>query len=234
MSYRHIENLYRNRDVLMFKQVVASEKIHGTSAHVSYNTEEDKLTFFSGGASYDEFLKFFDQDSLLEAFRNNASEHNVKNITIYGEAYGGKMQGMREIYGPQLRFIAFEVLIDAEQDSEVFLLDVDIFDRLTMKNIYVENYMYKKAADRFSDVMWAMEQILFKSFDARLAIFLYDEMVKTKSNTIKLTHEQIAKYIGSAREVVSRMLKSFEKHEVLKLSRGTIEIIDKEKLKSLI
>lgn len=130
--------------------------------------------------------------------------------------------------------ITFEVLIDAEQDSEVFLLDVDIFDRLTMKNIYVENYMYKKAADRFSDVMWAMEQILFKSFDARLAIFLYDEMVKTKSNTIKLTHEQIAKYIGSAREVVSRMLKSFEKHEVLKLSRGTIEIIDKEKLKSLI
>lgn len=130
--------------------------------------------------------------------------------------------------------ITFEVLIDAEQDSEVFLLDVDIFDRLTMKNIYVENYMYKKAADRFSDVMWAMEQILFKSFDARLAIFLYDEMVNTKSNVIKLTHEQIAKYIGSAREVVSRMLKSFEKHEVLKLSRGTIEIIDKEKLKSLI
>ncbi len=130
--------------------------------------------------------------------------------------------------------ITFEVLIDAEQDSEVFLLDVDIFDRLTMKNIYVENYMYKKAADRFSDVMWAMEQILFKSFDARLAIFLYDEMVNTKSNVIKLTHEQIAKYIGSAREVVSRMLKSFEKHEVLKLSRGTIEIIDKEKLRSLV
>jgi CRP/FNR family transcriptional regulator len=103
-----------------------------------------------------------------------------------------------------------------------------------MKNIYVENYMYKKAADRFSDVMWAMEQILFKSFDARLAIFLYDEMVNTKSNVIKLTHEQIAKYIGSAREVVSRMLKSFEKHDVLKLSRGTIEIIDKDKLRSLI
>ncbi len=130
--------------------------------------------------------------------------------------------------------ITFEVLIDAEQDSEVFLLDVEIFNQLAMKNIYVENYMYKKAADRFSDVMWAMEQILFKSFDARLAIFLYDEMVNTKSNVIKLTHEQIAKYIGSAREVVSRMLKSFEKHEVLKLSRGTIEIIDKEKLRSLI
>lgn len=130
--------------------------------------------------------------------------------------------------------ITFEVLIDAEQDSEVFLLDVDIFNILSMKNIYVENYMYKKAADRFSDVMWAMEQILFKSFDARLAIFLYDEMVNTKSNVIKLTHEQIAKYIGSAREVVSRMLKSFEKHDVLKLSRGTIEIIDKDKLRSLI
>lgn len=114
MSYRHIENLYKNRDVLMFKQVVASEKVHGTSAHVFYNAEEDKLVFFSGGASHEEFLKFFDQDSLLEAFRNNASEHQVKTIIIYGEAYGGKMQGMRETYGPQLRFIAFEVLIDEQ------------------------------------------------------------------------------------------------------------------------
>lgn len=130
--------------------------------------------------------------------------------------------------------ITFEVLIDAEQDAEIYLLNVGTFNKLTQENIYVENYMYKKAADRFSDVMWAMEQILFMSFDKRLAVFLYDEMVKTKSNKIKLTHEQIAKYIGSAREVVSRMLKSFETHGILKLSRGTIEIVDKNVLRGLI
>jgi CRP/FNR family transcriptional regulator len=130
--------------------------------------------------------------------------------------------------------ITFDVLIDAEQDTEILLLSVDTFEKLARENIYVENFIYKKSTDRFSEVMWAIEQILFMSFDKRLAVFLHDETVKTKSNKIKLTHEQIARYIGSAREVVSRMLKSFESQGILKLSRGTIEIVDKEKLRELI
>ena len=133
-----------------------------------------------------------------------------------------------------LNNITFDVMIDAEQETEVLLLNIGAFSILSKENIYVENYAYKNAADRFSDIMWAMEQILFMSFDKRLAVFLYDEMVRNKSNDIKLTHEQIAKYIGSAREVVSRMLKSFESQGILKLSRGTIEIIDKDKLKKLL
>ena len=133
-----------------------------------------------------------------------------------------------------LNSITFDVLIDAEQDTEALLFNVGAFSKLSKENIYVENYMYKKSVDRFSDVMWAMEQILFMSFDKRLAIFLYDEMIKSKSNKVKLTHEQIAKYIGSAREVVSRMLKSFESQGILKLSRGIIEIVDKDKLRKLI
>lgn len=133
-----------------------------------------------------------------------------------------------------LNSITFDVLIDAEQDTEVLLFNVGVFSKLVKENIYVENYMYKNAADRFSDVMWAMEQILFMSFDKRLAVFLHDEMIKTESNTINLTHEQIAKYMGSAREVVSRMLKSFESQGILKLSRGKIEIVDKNKLRKLL
>jgi len=133
-----------------------------------------------------------------------------------------------------LNSITFDVLIDAEQDTEVLLFNVGVFSKLVKENIYVENYMYKNTADRFSDVMWAMEQILFMSFDKRLAVFLHDEMIKTESNTINLTHEQIAKYMGSAREVVSRMLKSFESQGILKLSRGKIEIVDKNKLRKLL
>jgi len=105
---------------------------------------------------------------------------------------------------------------------------------LSERNIYVENYVNKKAVEKFSIVMWAMEQMLFMSFDRRLAGFLHDEMVKIKSNKIKLTHEQIAKYVGSAREVVSRMLKNFESQGILKLSRGAIEIIDENKLRELL
>ena len=133
-----------------------------------------------------------------------------------------------------LNNITFDVVIDAETVTEVLLLNIGTFSKLNNENIYVENFSYKNTVDRFSDVMWAIEQILFMSFDKRLATFLIDEMSKTKSNDINLTHEQIAKYLGSAREVVSRMLKNFESQGILKLSRGLIQITNKEKLKELI
>lgn len=133
-----------------------------------------------------------------------------------------------------LKNITFDVVIDAETDTEALLLNIGTFSKLNNENIYVENFSYKNAVDRFSDVMWAIEQILFMSFDKRLATFLIDETVKRKSNDINLTHEQIAKYLGSAREVVSRMLKNFELQGILKLSRGLIRITDKEKLKELL
>lgn len=90
------------------------------------------------------------------------------------------------------------------------------------------------ATTRFSDVMWAMQQILFMGVDKRLAIFLWDETAKTGSNSIKMTHEQIARYMGSAREVVSRMLKYFAGEGIVALSRGEIRVMDKEKLSKLI
>ncbi len=133
-----------------------------------------------------------------------------------------------------LNNITFDVVIDAEVDTEILLLNIGTFSKLNNENIYVENFAYKNTVDRFSDVMWAIEQILFMSFDKRLATFLIDEMAKTKSTDINLTHEQIAKYLGSAREVVSRMLKNFELQNILKLSRGLIQIIDKEKLNKII
>ena len=96
-------------------------------------------------------------------------------------------------------------------------------------NIYVENFSNKMKAIRFSDVMWTMQQILFFSFDKRLAIFLYEELIKS-GPIIRYSHMEIAKYLGSAREVVSRMLKYFEKDGIVKVSRKEIEIIDKKKL----
>jgi len=133
-----------------------------------------------------------------------------------------------------LNSITFDVHIDAEDDTEAFLLNISAFSKLSNQNVYVENFSYKNTVERFSDVMWAMEQILFMRFDKRLAIFLLDEMAKTNSSKISLTQEQIAKYIGSAREVVSRMLKIFQSQGILEQSRGLIHVIDKEKLKELL
>ena len=130
-----------------------------------------------------------------------------------------------------LNNITFDVTIEAEEDSEALLLNSHMFQKLMDNNIYVENFSYKSTIDRFSDVMWTMEQILFMSFDQRLSVFLLDESTKTKSDTIKLTHAQIAKYMGSAREVVSRMLKRFESDGLVQLTRGGIVLLDKKRLR---
>jgi len=132
-----------------------------------------------------------------------------------------------------LKSITFDVHISVVRDSEIYHISTSAYQKLIDSNIYVENFSYKIAMDRFSDVMWAMEQILFMSFDKRLAIFLIEESRKNNSETINLTHEQIAKYMGSAREVVSRMLKHFSNEGLVELSRGGVKILDKKRLKAL-
>ncbi|HIX90319.1 MAG TPA: Crp/Fnr family transcriptional regulator [Candidatus Agathobaculum pullicola] len=130
--------------------------------------------------------------------------------------------------------ITFDVFIDAEEDTDVLLINSAVFHQIAEENIYVKCFGYELATTRFSDVMWAMQQILFMGADKRLAIFLWDEIAKTGSDSIKMTHEQIARYMGSAREVVSRMLKYFAGEGIVALSRGEIRIMDKEKLHKLI
>lgn len=132
-----------------------------------------------------------------------------------------------------LHSITFDVSIDAEKDSEVLLINAGVFAELAAENLYVENFALRAGMERFSDVMWAMEQILFMSFDRRLAVFLIDETAKSGSDNLALTHEQIAKYMGSAREVVTRMLKHFSAEGLVALYRGGVRILDREKLKGL-
>lgn len=133
-----------------------------------------------------------------------------------------------------LKSITFDVCIEAENDCDVIQIASSAISLLSSENIYMECFIYKLAAERFSDVMWTMQDILFTSFDKRLAAFLLDETEKAHSDTLKMTHEQIAKYMGSAREVVSRMLKYFANEGYVSLFRGGIRIIDKEKLRALI
>lgn len=128
--------------------------------------------------------------------------------------------------------IAFDVFIEAIEKTEVILIPSPVLHNVMEKNPYVELYLQKQANERFSDVVWMMQQILFMGADKRVAIFLWDEMIKKNETTLFYTHDEVARYIGSAREVVTRILKYFAKEGVVKLSRGKIEIISKEKLKS--
>ncbi len=133
-----------------------------------------------------------------------------------------------------LNQITFDVHIDAVTDCDLVKIYPLIYDKLCKTNVHVDNFTNRILIERFSDVMWAMQQILFMSFDKRLAIFLHDEITRSKTNKVKMTHEQIAKYVGSAREVVTRMLNYFEEEGIVGLSRGTVEIIDRSKLQELL
>lgn len=132
-----------------------------------------------------------------------------------------------------LSSITFDVYIDAVEDSQVLQVSSSVISLLMHDNIYVEAFANKAAAERFSDVMWAMQQILFMSFDRRLAIFLLDESASLGTDELKLTHEQIARLMGSAREVVTRMLKYFSQEGYVELSRGAVRLTDKSALRRL-
>ncbi len=132
-----------------------------------------------------------------------------------------------------LQTITFDVFINAEEDSECYVISGPAFAAVSERNPSIKIFALESAVSRFSDVMWVMQQILFMSLDKRLAIFLSDESARTGSNTITLTHGQIAKYIGSAREAVSRMLKYFTNEKIVEVSRGGIKILDKKRLRKL-
>ena len=130
--------------------------------------------------------------------------------------------------------ITFDVLIEATEDTEVLVLPSAVLKQLTDKNPYVELYLYKSATEKFSDVMWTMQQILFLKIDQRVAQFLWDEMVQKNSMTLSITHDEIAKLIGSAREVVTKVLKYMAKDQAVELKRGTVTVWDKEKLRAFL
>ena len=132
-----------------------------------------------------------------------------------------------------LESITFDVFVDAEEDSDCYVIGGPAFAALSERFPDIRIFALETAVGRFSDVMWVMQQILFMSMDKRLAIFLLDESARTGVDTITLTHGQIARYIGSAREVVSRMLKYFAGEGIVEVSRGDIRILDRRRLREL-
>lgn len=126
--------------------------------------------------------------------------------------------------------IQFDILIEAAEAARAIVIPANVLHPIMESNPYVGLYMYKQATERFSDVMWMMQQILFMGADRRVAIFLWDEMVRRNQPVLHMTHDEIARNIGSAREVVSRVMKYLSEEGVVSLKRGRVEIVDKEKL----
>jgi len=105
MGYLHIDNLYKSQEILAMKECYALEKVHGTSAHVRFDGKQ--VHFFSGGEKHETFKSIFNEEFLQEKFKEKVETECV----IFGEAYGGKCQGMSKTYGDKLKFVAFDVKI---------------------------------------------------------------------------------------------------------------------------
>lgn len=133
-----------------------------------------------------------------------------------------------------LQSISFDVYIESVEDTEVYLLNISTFSRLIRENVLVENFSLKNVVSKFSDIMAGMEKIIFSSIESRLRDFLLTELGSSSDGSIRFTHEEIASYIGSAREVVSRTLKSFANKGLIEQKRGQIKIINKKALENIL
>ena len=132
-----------------------------------------------------------------------------------------------------LNSIQFEITITAEKDTEFWLIPSELYKNLLTESAPLANYTNELMAARFSDVMWLIEQVLWKSLDIRLAAFLLEEAAIEDSNELKITHEIIANHLGSHREVITRMLRYFQSDGIVKLSRGKITLLNPERLEAL-
>lgn len=122
--------------------------------------------------------------------------------------------------------IQFEVTIEAEKDTRVWVIPTKVWKQLNEESAVLANYTNELMADRFTNVMWLIEQVMWKSFDKRLAEFLLEEVSVEGTSLLKITHEVIGNHLGTAREVVTRMLRYFQSEGMVKLSRGMVEITD--------
>ena len=132
-----------------------------------------------------------------------------------------------------MRSVQFEIIIQAEKDTQLWVIPPQVYKKLMEESAPVANYTNELMASRFSEVMWLVEQIMWKSLDKRLAAFLLEESAIEGTPTLKLTHEMIANHLGSHREVITRMLRYFQSEGMVRVSRGTVTLTDEDKLQAL-
>ncbi|MBP1756593.1 MAG: hypothetical protein H6Q59_2991 [Firmicutes bacterium] len=133
-----------------------------------------------------------------------------------------------------MKNISFDIFVEVEKETEAYLIPTAVFRKLSLESLPAQVFTNNLMASRFSDVMWIMEQALFTSLDKRLAGFLLEQLVIDGNDKLTITHEKIANHLGTAREVVTRMLKYFQMEGMVSLNRGTIDILDEKKLKDLV
>jgi len=132
-----------------------------------------------------------------------------------------------------MRSLQYDVRIEAEKETSFWLIPTEVYKALTEESAAAANYTNDLLAGRFSEVMWLVEQIMWKSMDKRIAAFLLEESAIEETQQLKLTHEIIANHLGTHREVITRLLRYFQNEGMVALARGTVEIVDEARLIAL-
>jgi CRP/FNR family transcriptional regulator len=132
-----------------------------------------------------------------------------------------------------LRSVQFDITIEAEKDTSLWIVPPEVYREIMEESAPAANYTNELMAARFSEVMWRMEQVMWKSMDKRIAAFLLEEAAIEGTARLSLTHETIARHLGTHREVVTRMLRYFQEEGLVKLSRGAVELQDERELERL-
>ncbi len=165
------------------------------------------------------------------------------NVRVYTISDGGREITIYRLFDRDiclfsascmLKSIQFDLTIETQSEVEAYVIPTDIYKKIMSESAPLANFTNEIMSSRFTDVMWLLDQIMWKSFDSRLAEFLLAESVIENSNVLKITHEEIGNHMGNPREVVTRMLKYFQDEGAIILSRGNIQIIDKNKLTKII
>ena len=128
----------------------------------------------------------------------------------------------------------FDIFISAEKDCELWIIPACLYKNLMEESLPVAAYSCDLICSHFSELTWLMEQIMWRKFDERLAKFLLEESQLENSSSLVTTHDKIANHLGTAREVVTRMLRYFQSEGMVKLTRGTVEIVNPQKLSLLL
>lgn len=129
--------------------------------------------------------------------------------------------------------IQFEITIEVEKDAELIIIPAEAYKKAMEHSAPLANYTNEIMAARFSEVMWLIEQIMWKSMDKRIAGFLLEESALEQSDALHITHERIANHMGTAREVVTRMLRYFQTEGFVELTRGEIRLLDRARLEKI-
>lgn len=222
--------------------------------------QKDDIAFLEDTLSFWKDLTFAQKNALLQAiikkhFAIGESMHSNSEqcsglflirsgqVRAYIVSEGGKEITLYRLFERDvcifsaaciMKNIAFDVFVEVEKEAQAYLIPTSIFNKLSAEALPIQVFTNNLMASRFTEVMWIMEQALFMSFDKRLGNFLLEQIVLEESNRLTITHEKIANHLGTAREVVTRMLKYFQNEGIVTLGRGTVDVLDREKLEKLI